>query len=49
MKTYLLKLWASLNYRYCCTQQYLKTQQHDILDAVYWSRQADYWQKEYLK
>lgn len=39
--------WHSLNYRYCKVNEYLATQRHDIIEAVWWSRQANTWQDEW--
>lgn len=42
------KAWLSLNYRYCKANEYLATQRHDTIEAVWWARQANTWQDEWM-
>lgn len=50
---FLRKWWArtfaSINYRHCKANEYLATQRHDIIEAVWWARQANTWQNEWRK
>lgn len=43
------RTWASLNYRYCKSNEYLASQRHEVLQAVGWSQQANYWNEEWNK
>ena len=47
MRKLLAKWWYSLNFRYCKSQVYLKTNEGQILDAVWWSNQANEWQEKW--
>lgn len=47
MKRLLLKWWCSLNYRYCKSNAYLATQRQEIIEAVWWNRQASEWQDQW--
>ena len=47
MKDWLNRLWCDLNYRYCCSNQYLAVMRHEVLEGVYWSQQANYWHNKW--
>ena len=44
---FLKRLWASMNYRYCSSNAYLAVQRHEIIEAVWWNRQANEWQNQW--
>lgn len=47
IRTYLARLWCSLNYRYCMSNAYLASQRHEIIEAVWWAQQANTWQDKW--
>jgi hypothetical protein len=45
----MLRAWASINFRYCCSNAYLATQRHEPLIAVGWSQMANDWEEQWRK
>jgi hypothetical protein len=48
MKTRLVKLWCSMQYRYCMSSAYLASQRGDGVAAADFLCRASDWQREYL-
>jgi hypothetical protein len=46
--SFLIKLWLSLNYRYCMAEAYLMSQQGRGPESAYWLGKAMDWQREFL-